>query len=328
MLDQLVHFDDLKDLQPTRKKAKVQSGEPDVRQDKSSGSADGRGPLLMYITFRITGSKTSGDDDFFEFIDCTPWITEFGYQKEAGKKNGIEHYQGTFKVEPRKRVTQVQGWFKDKFPTVEFPKKDFCEKSISDAANRYGMKQDTRVTGPWYKGAIFEAIAAETVYKIEIELRPWQVRIHNIIKEPACDRIIWWFWEPKGGLGKTTFQKWLFQNVKGVIPTSGKGADMKNGVVEYSKANKGEHPKVVIVNLPKTFNHNYFCYEGTESLKDMWFYSGKYEGGVVCGKNPHLLIFANQGPNIELLSPDRWNIIRLPDGKGVREQPLFETWDE
>lgn len=330
MLDQLVHFDDLKDLQPTRKKAKVGSGEPDVRQDKTSGSADGRGPLITYHTFRITGSKSFGDDDFFEFMDCTTQITEFGYQREAGKKNGIEHYQGTFKAEPRKRVTQVQAWFKDKFPAVEFPKKDYCEKSISDAANRYGMKEDTRVAGPWFKGEIFKEIAKETVYKINIELRPWQRKICEILTAEVDERIIWWFWEPKGGLGKTTFQKQIYQNYKGVIPLSGKSADMKNGVIDFKENNNNMVPHIILVNLPRTFKHDYLSYEGIESVKDMWFYSGKYKGGTVCDRPPHLMIFANQPPNLEddNLTPTKWNIIRLPDGKGERLVPHTETWSE
>lgn len=299
-----------------------------VRQEVPPAKRQKKELLKNYFTFRITGSKTKGPDDFFEFLDCTPFIVEFGYQLEKGKRHGIEHYQGTVKCEPRKRETQMQEWFKKKFPTVEFPEKDYCRVSRSEASNIYGMKEDTRIAGPWYKGPIFDKIAKITVYKIDIVLRPWQEKIVSIIKEQACDRIIWWFWEPKGGLGKTTFQKWLFLNFPGVTPLSGKSADMKNGLIEYMEINNNKVPKVVLVNLPKTFNHNYFSYEGTEAIKDMWFYSGKYKGGVVCNRNPHLMIFANKEPDIEEMSPDRWNIIRLPDGKGVREAPLFETWTE
>lgn len=322
------HFTEMQNMEPPSKKIKTEEAVPGVRQEGTPATEQKKGILLTYIMFRITGSKTKGDDDFFEFLDCTPWIPEFGYQLEKGKKNGIDHYQGTFKCEPRKRELQVQDWFKEKFPEVEFPVKDYCRKSLSEAANRYGMKEDTRVSGPWYKGPIFEEIAKETVYKVEIQLRPWQEKIVKILKEPQDDRIIWWFWEPKGGLGKTTFQKWLYQNLKGVIPLSGKSADMKNGVIEYMETNNGAVPKIILVNLPKTFNHDYFSYEGTEAIKDMWFYSGKYKGGVVCARSPHLMIFANQRADVERLSASRWNIIRLPDGKGERDDPLEEVWSD
>lgn len=315
-------------MEPEPKRRRVETPAAGVRQEDTPASRPNRGELLIYVHFRITGSKVKDDDTMFELMDTNPWITEFGYQREKGEKNGIEHYQGTMKVEPRKRVHQVQDWFKEHIPTVEFPAKDYCKRSISEAANRYGMKEDTRIAGPWYKGPIFDKIAKETVYKIDIQLKPWQQKIVKVIENEPDDRLIWWFWEPMGGLGKTTFQKWLFQNYKGVTPISGKAADMKNGVIEYMDANDGRVPKIIIINLPKTHKSDYFSFEGAESIKDMWFYSGKYKGGVVCNRNPHLLIFANVAPNTKNMSPDRWNIIRLPDGKGTREEPLYETWDE
>lgn len=299
-----------------------------VRQEVPPAKKQKKEPLETYIHFRITGSKTKGNDDFFEFMDCTPWIPEFGYQLEKGKRNGIEHYQGTFKCEPRKRISQLEAWFKTKFPTVDFPEKDYCRKSKSEASNRYGMKQETRIAGPWYKGAIFEELAKELVYKIEIELRPWQQRIVDIIKEPANDRDIWSFWEPKGGLGKTTFQKWLFQNFKGVIPLSGKVADMKNAIIEYMDINDGKVPKVILINLCKSTKIDKLSYEGIEAIKDMFFYSGKYKGGVVCDRCPHVMMFGNKEADISKLNPDRWYVIRLPDGKGKREAPIIETWEE
>ena len=49
-------------------------------------------------------------------------------------------------------------------------------------------------------------------------------------------------------------------------------------------------------------------YEAFENLKDMIFYSGKYEGGMICGNCPHLFIFSNFHPDCEKMSVDRWNI--------------------
>lgn len=38
----------------------------------------------------------------------------------------------------------------------------------------------------------------------------------------------------------------------------------------------------------------------------MCFYSGKYEGGMVVGNNPHLLVFANIEPDTKKMSDDRF----------------------
>ena len=50
-------------------------------------------------------------------------------------------------------------------------------------------------------------------------------------------------------------------------------------------------------------------YDGIEEIKDMMFYSGKYEGGMVVGKCPRFIVFANNPPIFEKMSADRWRVI-------------------
>ena len=50
-----------------------------------------------------------------------------------------------------------------------------------------------------------------------------------------------------------------------------------------------------------------------ESIKDMFFYSGKYEGGMVCGPNPHVMVFANEPPEYGILSKDRVKELYIGD---------------
>jgi len=45
----------------------------------------------------------------------------------------------------------------------------------------------------------------------------------------------------------------------------------------------------------------------------MYFYSGKYEGGMICGNCPHVLIFANEPRDTSKLAHDRWVIEELPE---------------
>lgn len=99
---------------------------------------------------------------------------------------------------------------------------------------------------------------------------------------------------------------------KGAIILSGKGADVRNGVVQYYR-DTGTHPRLILYNIPRSAGGEYVSYEGIENIKDMCFYSGKYEGGMICGPCPHLLIFANCPPDIEKLSQDRWVIKEITD---------------
>lgn len=287
-----------------------------------------RQPLIQYWAFRFTGSKIPSTEHLLAAFN-QEWIVAYGFQLEAGEKNKVLHYQGSFEVEPRKRFDQLNEYFRQHFPELIFDnKRDYLQKCRSKAADRYGMKEETRVRGPWYKGLKFEQIAKETVYKVEIELRPWQKRICEILNGAKSDRHIWWFWEPHGGLGKSTFQKWLYQEYEGVLALSGKASDMKNGVVEYHEKMKA-YPKLILVNLPKTFNADYFSATGAEEVKDMFFYSPKFHGGMVWGRNPTMLCFANcEPPCYESMAADRWRIIRLPDGAGKDTEVFKETWDE
>ena len=96
------------------------------------------------------------------------------------------------------------------------------------------------------------------------------------------------------------------------IMLSGKSADMKNAIVEYNKTNLTT-PELILINLPRSFNDEYLSYTGIEEIKDMCFYSGKYEGGMIVNNNPHLFIFSNKLPDITKLSADRWNIYDIID---------------
>lgn len=285
--------------------------------------------LCQYWHFRFTACKVD-QKDLKTLLDE---IAEaYGFQKEKGKKNGVEHYQGTFDVgASRTRWSQLEAKFQKiaKEPLL-FPKCDYLEKSESKAADRYAMKEDTRMDGPWWKGVQFEEIAEETVYRVEIEIRPWEQRIiDRVLDVSADDRKIWWFWEPYGGLGKTTFQKWIFQGYKNVIVLGGKAADMKMGVINYLETNEGVYPEIVIINIPKTFDMVYFSPAGTEEVKDMFFFSGKYKGGMAFGRPPKMLIFANQpAPDDECMAKDRWVSIRLPDGKACETEIHTEQWED
>ena len=149
-------------------------------------------------------------------------------------------------------------------------------------------------------------------YKVDISLNIWEQFIKDdILDQKPDDRSIYWFWEETGCAGKTTFQKWIFQNYPNVIITSGKIGDMKNCVLTYIQ-NTNMYPKYVLVNIPRVNNGN-VSIAGLECIKDMFFYSPKYEGGQVCGPNPHIIVFANEEPEYHKLSEDRLKVYNLKD---------------
>lgn len=160
------------------------------------------------------------------------------------------------------------------------------------------MKAETR------KGEIFTR-NIDLPYNLMIDsFYDWQNDIVNILNQKPNDRNIYWFYEENGCAGKTTFAKWIFLNYDDVIVLSGKGSDMKNGIIKY-KENTHKLPKIVLINVPRS-NVDFLSYTGLEEIKDMFFFSGKYEGGMVCGPNPHVIVFANSEPNYDKMSLDRF----------------------
>jgi len=124
-----------------------------------------------------------------------------------------------------------------------------------------------------------------------------------------------------GGLGKTEFCRWLYMNRERVIVSGGKASDMKNQIVEYHKANKN-YPKIVVFDVPRRCGATYLSYGGIEEIKNMFFYSGKYEGGMVNGNKPIVMIFMNEMPDLTGWSADRLNIYEIHN-EGIAVQDDF-----
>jgi hypothetical protein len=72
-------------------------------------------------------------------------------------------------------------------------------------------------------------------------------------------------------------------------------------------------PEIVLINIPKSFDQEYLSYTGIEEVKDMLFYSGKYEGGQVDGNPPFVFVFSNIPPEVDKLSEDRWMIYNIDE---------------
>lgn len=220
----------------------------------------------------------------------------------------------------------IQGWVefpkKNRWTALKLPKQIHWEVARgSDADNyKYCTKDGDFVT--YGTGTT----AKPYVYMLEMDLSPWQQRLVNILIEPINRRKVYWVWEPMGKAGKTTLQKWFICRNKNTIVLSGKAADMKNCVLQYLTLNK-RPPRTVMINIPRSLENKYVSYTGLEEIKDMLFYSGKYEGGMVNEEPPHMVIFANTRPDTFELSGDRWNIIRIPDGKG-EGAVVEEDWQD
>lgn len=142
----------------------------------------------------------------------------------------------------------------------------------------------------------------------------WQLDVLDVIKTKPCRRTIYWIWSYAGCMRKTETCRYLVVK-HGACIFGGKAADVRNGVAKYYEKH-GDTPKVIVMNIPRSFGTEYVSYEGMENIKDMLFYSGKYEGDMICGNPPHFFVFCNFPPpeGDSKMSADRYVIKNLDEG--------------
>lgn len=237
-------------------------------------------------------------EDLKTFLLTSTSISKVVMQTEVGE-SGTPHIQGVIRFAGRVRPLSAL----KQFPAAA---RAHWEKTRNwKASVQYCSAIDKRAEGGelWTRGEV----VPKPIKVIEV-LRPWQQLVVDIINEEPDDRKVYWFWEPEGGVGKSALTKYLVVRHDALI-LSGKGADVKHGVVSYKERNN-MYPRTVIYDVPRT-SLDYVVYSALEEVKNACFFSGKFESNMCVGNCPHLIVFANAPPDMSKLSMDRWVITKI-----------------
>lgn len=235
-------------------------------------------------------------DDIKVMLDiCTvPEIVhKYVFQEEKGESGNV-HLQGNISFTKKKRPMSVFKGMK-----IHWEK----TRNLS-AAIEYCKKLDTR------NGKVYTNIRVrkKIITLDRKDFYPWQETLMLELEKEPNDRTIWWIWDESGNVGKSAFSKYLCVHHHALI-LSGKGSDMKYGVIAYDKA-EDVAPEIIILDIPRS-NLNYVSYTGIEEVKGGCFFSPKYESTNYVMNSPHIVCFANEEPNKENMSLDKWKIIEL-----------------
>lgn len=227
------------------------------------------------------------------------WIAEI----EKGE-SGTIHLQGYVEFPTRVRPIGYKGCPKEVHwgDKAGKPAKGTRSQNINYCTKDYDAQKE-------WATEIFGNLKPPRKIRFPVMDRWWQVDVLAEIAGEPDDRTIWWYWSEGGNLGKTTFCKYLTVHHE-AVPVSGKGNDVRNAICTHLKATE-RTPELVVFPIPRSFDSEYVSYEAIENIKDMYFYSGKYEGGAVCGPCPHLFVFANFPPNESKMSADRWRVVNV-----------------
>lgn len=249
--------------------------------------------IQMYKWFFTFNNYTEDDLVWFR-IRLGQTCKKYTFQEETGKE-GTKHLQGSISLTTKARLTELKKW-NDK---IHWEPTKNCK-----AADKYCCKEETR------SGRIFthekKRAFVRSFSKFD-KLKPRDDVMEVISKEPD-NRTINWFWSKEGAVGKTSTAAYLERNYEGVCIANGKGADIKNHVINY--IGQGNDLDILIINVPKTAE-GYVSYGAIEEIKDATIYSGKYEGGFANIEHPHVIVFANFPPDTTTMMEDRWNIVEI-----------------
>lgn len=239
----------------------------------------------------FTFNNFSEDDlSMFQHTDF-----EYVFQIEVGK-SGTPHLQGTVACRPKKRFSTLKKQFNS---TIHWEKVRDIGASIRYCCDPLKRKPGTQV---------YTNMRLPKPLKTLNTLRPWQQEVWDKLQEDSDDRTINWYWEDKGGVGKSAFARWLCIN-HNAFYICGSAKDMKCGLALTSKEHYGWFPEIIILDIPRDCEG--CSYKGLEEIKNGIFYSPKYEGGMVTFNPPHIIVFTNHEPLRHKMSSDRWNIVEI-----------------
>lgn len=145
------------------------------------------------------------------------------------------------------------------------------------------------------------------------KLRPWQIKVFNIIEEQHSERKIVWVYDVKGNTGKSWFQNYVeayygYQRVfrcdlrikhKDICNILRKRGLSTINIFMFNDARPAGEGDVN-------------CYRILEDIKDGAITSSKYDNDIIKVNTPNIVIvFSNVRPNKDKLSKDRWMIIDI-----------------
>lgn len=220
------------------------------------------------------------------------------FSEELGEEGETPHLQGYIRF-PKKSRPSV----------LKLPAQVHWEvaRAGASANQEYICKEG----GTLYYSA--DLYPADVFYKkkiLDIKLKQWQLDlVEKIPLSKVEERKINWYYDSKGGCGKTTLCKYLVLKYQALV-VSGSPKDAQFGIVNFHKVH-GSYPRIILWNLARDINVDEMNYASIEQIKDGLFFSAKYESTMCLFTPPHIVIFSNSKPNKNKLSKDRFEIVDL-----------------
>jgi len=219
-----------------------------------------------------------------------------GFGFEIGDECKTPHLQGYFSLIKRMRMTGL----------VKLP--GFSRCSFRPVRNEPALIAYIQKDGNFWTHGFPKKI------QILTDLYPWQKDAEALLTATNIDdRIVHWWHEETGNIGKSAFAKYMVVKHKALYCCSGKYADLINLVFNCNM----DECNCIIFDIPRNQGNN-VSYSAIESIKNGLICNTKFETGTKVFNSPHVLILSNLPPIMSSLSSDRWKIKYL----GKKEESI------
>jgi len=233
--------------------------------------------------------------------DCSKYV----FCKEVGKQCETPHLQGYVEFKTKVRPLSVIS-----FTNIHWEK---C-KGTKQQNEEYVTKDGGEVFSNYYERPKPLKMISHNL------LRLWQTLLIGEIRQEPDDRAIWWLWSNAGNVGKSSFCRYLAIRYEALI-IAGSNKDMKCVIVEHHQTT-GKWPRLIIIDIPRVFDNDFFSYSGMEEIKNGLFCSSKFKGSMALFNPPHIMVFSNAPPQRSNMSLDRWRIVNI-DYEKERQKKLI-----
>lgn len=242
------------------------------------------------------------------------------FQHELAPTTGTPHFQGGICFATKQRQSSVirllPGCSVRKLRTTPLALADYCrdpaKRTVGHNPMSFGDVPEPRpIPIKNAKQPVVKRVytAEENGILPREEFSIWQQHCIAFIDAPVDPRAIHWYWEPKGKTGKSRLAKHIVYHYPGAICVSGGARHIECAIADRRELT-GEYPTILLYDVPRACGAA-VSFQIIERVKNGLMFSQKYHSDMHVFPSMHVICFANQPPNMEGLSEDRWNVYEI-----------------